>query len=66
MDGQHSLWDCAAFSVGGGEDSDVVEVLDLLRGGLREQAIAQHEAPPQKPEEKGFFSTFFKKSRTRS
>jgi len=30
MDGQHSLWDCAAASLGGIEDSDVVEILDLL------------------------------------
>ena len=30
MDGQHSLWDCAAAALGGVEDSDVVEILDLL------------------------------------
>jgi predicted Ser/Thr protein kinase len=40
------------------------EVLELLRGGLRDQAIAQHASPPPEPEEeKGFFSTFFKRSR---
>ena len=30
MDGQHRLWDCGAASLGGVEDSDVVEILDLL------------------------------------
>ena len=31
MDGQHSLWDCAAASLGGVDsETDVVEVLDLL------------------------------------
>jgi hypothetical protein len=45
MDGQHSLWDCAAFSVGGVEDSDVVEILDLLHvcSYIWKSAKALHE-----------------------
>jgi hypothetical protein len=36
-------------------------ILDLLQGGLRDEALARHAEPPPEPEEgKSLFNSFFR------
>lgn len=52
MDGQHSLWDCAAASLGGIGSADVVEILDLLHvcSYVWKAAKAFHASRPNQEE----------------
>jgi len=52
MDGQHSLWDCAASSIGGIENPEMVEIQDLLHvcSYIWKAAKALHASRPEQEE----------------